>query len=492
MGIEAKCGRCAKQYAVPDNWAGKRVQCPRCGTAVKVPVPVMDGQVIEDDADPFRSPPIERPGASNPFASSSSRVKRVPDVKKPRPLSGPAGQSESSVLSRLSQGPKLLMAVGVGMGLVLLWTVLTMAWAGFGFWLIPPAFLMTVGGVILAGGVTRRSIRRDRSEVKDRAVRLVVWFFGGVLLSVVGFAVMLVLAKLGNPIPSAVNIGSPFLLVGVLVSLVSALVLVYQILILLFPKANIFRIAGIGYVTLTFVIPPLMILILIGLMRGKAGVEGPDDRNVAVGDEPRTPVFEPPRLVPPGRPSIPPAFAPPTNSPHTSPRDSVPQSQRSVDASGNATSPSFGRFGPSPGLRPMESPLDAARGPGRSGPNSALRGPGFRGPPIRAPGAGPGSRQPPSFESGVARLASRFGKERIITVLVDPVDQDDYKRLTDAIQSAAGSDGSGYAASLRGGLLQVAVGPVSDIHAYAARLDIGEVVNVDVHGRTITVEPKAP
>ena len=72
------------------------------------------------------------------------------------------------------------------------------------------------------------------------------------------------------------------------------------------------------------------------------------------------------------------------------------------------------------------------------------------------------------------------------------MDQDDYKRLTDAIQAAAGSDGSGYAASLRGGLLQVAVGPVSDIHAYAARLDIGEVVNVDVHGRTITVEPQAP
>ncbi|NLH15281.1 MAG: hypothetical protein GX455_01750 [Phycisphaerae bacterium] len=43
--IKFRCIHCNKKYGVPDEWAGKRIRCKRCGDSSLVPHPVIDLQV---------------------------------------------------------------------------------------------------------------------------------------------------------------------------------------------------------------------------------------------------------------------------------------------------------------------------------------------------------------------------------------------------------------------------------------------------------------
>ncbi len=65
MPITAKCNSCAAQFKVKDEWAGKRVKCPKCSEALVIPKPQQASVPVQND--PYQlAPPVSRP-AANPM-----------------------------------------------------------------------------------------------------------------------------------------------------------------------------------------------------------------------------------------------------------------------------------------------------------------------------------------------------------------------------------------------------------------------------------------
>lgn len=80
MAISVVCSGCQSQYTVPDNLAGKRAKCKKCGAAIQVPAPVSSGEGLFDDLDTPALTPLPNPkpqpkpkaaAAANPYADSS-------------------------------------------------------------------------------------------------------------------------------------------------------------------------------------------------------------------------------------------------------------------------------------------------------------------------------------------------------------------------------------------------------------------------------------
>ncbi|MFO0870604.1 MAG: AIM24 family protein [Pirellulales bacterium] len=69
--ITCGCVGCGKSLQVKDEWAGKRVQCPGCGTAFTVPSPWMEAEEVAAVV-----PTVATPGQSRPAVAVPQQRRR--------------------------------------------------------------------------------------------------------------------------------------------------------------------------------------------------------------------------------------------------------------------------------------------------------------------------------------------------------------------------------------------------------------------------------
>jgi hypothetical protein len=263
MSIQVRCGQCGKQYAAPDALAGKRARCLQCGADVEIPTPISELEPASPVTDLLEQElgaglttpdPLADPFAAAPAPATPRGPRRRLPPRKPKKSAEP---SIGSMLMAFVRAQKLLTAVVLAMGLVILWQLYGLVVVGVGPALVVGAILLVIGVVIVIGGLRLGTGRRDRSTDKARATRSVGWFIVGIVGIGSTFFTMVIAAKMGAHIPTVANLSGPFLVVFGLMVLVSGLLLAYYVLVLLFPKTNIFRILGWFYVGLTVVIPAL-------------------------------------------------------------------------------------------------------------------------------------------------------------------------------------------------------------------------------------------
>ena len=81
-----------------------------------------------------------------------------------------------------------------------------------------------------------------------------------------------------------------------------------------------------------------------------------------------------------------------------------------------------------------------------------------------------------------------MGAGKVVTVIVQNVSQDRFRPITESIREAVESGPVGHAASLSNGTMQMAVGPVSDVAAFAKKLTFGKVMEVNKAAGKITID----
>ena len=141
MSITVVCPSCQSKVRAPDKLAGKRVKCPKCGTALDVPTPAPDW-VAEQM--PVATPPRHDYGESEPVASS------------PPPPSYPQIRRELAWITFPQQVRSVCDSVGFGPDLgKRLVVVVAAAAALFAVSMLASFFLHATGGVAVgqAAGV---------------------------------------------------------------------------------------------------------------------------------------------------------------------------------------------------------------------------------------------------------------------------------------------------------------------------------------------------
>lgn len=84
MTIQVTCESCSRAYGVKDQYAGRRIKCPDCGSPVQIPErnvrPPVEENIFGDDEFGFAAaPPPQRP-ARSPSAKSRSPAKSGPSI----------------------------------------------------------------------------------------------------------------------------------------------------------------------------------------------------------------------------------------------------------------------------------------------------------------------------------------------------------------------------------------------------------------------------
>jgi hypothetical protein len=346
MSIQVRCGQCGKQYAAPDALAGKRARCLQCGAEVEIPTPISE----LEPASPVTDLPEQELGAglttpdplADPFAPAPAPATPLSPRRRlpPRKPKKSAEPSIGSMLMAFVRAQKLLTGVILGMAWVMLWQLYGLVAVGLGPGLVVGAILLVIGVVIVIGGLRLGSARRDRSTDKARATRSVGWFIVGIVGIGGTFFTMLMVAKMGAHIPTVTNLAGPFLVVFGLIVLVSGLLLAYYVLVLLFPKTNIFRILGWFYVGLTLVIPALALTVGALVAVGDATSRRARQRDVGESEEWASQVSKQESLVPP------PGFPGPTG-PGGLPSEpgALPGSEEELDRVLNELRSGQGNFG---------------------------------------------------------------------------------------------------------------------------------------------------
>jgi hypothetical protein len=85
-----------------------------------------------------------------------------------------------------------------------------------------------------------------------------------------------------------------------------------------------------------------------------------------------------------------------------------------------------------------------------------------------------------------------LGAENVVTVVVHNVPPGEFSSLQSQIREAVEGQVSGHAATVTGGTMRMALGPVGDAAALARRLPFGKVTNVNLEVRMIVVELPPP
>lgn len=266
MPIQMRCGGCGKQYTVQDDWAGKTVRCKGCGTVLRIPMPSLPvaepvaqaPEAVSSSPDPLDDLFGDLPAAPSPVAASGSALTPVRPKKRRSSGLPPAGDSILSFI----RSDLLNTAVAIGMGIVLIASLVLLVTSGISGGLIANGLVFVGGFVIIVGGM--RKVRRNRDAVGARTSRVAAWFAGGILGIVVSLGGAMVAGKSGIPVQSVAIVASPLVAVFAIVTLISGMILAYNILVFVFPNLNVFRVAGWFYVFLTVVVPAL------GLLAGMA------------------------------------------------------------------------------------------------------------------------------------------------------------------------------------------------------------------------------
>jgi len=470
MPIQLTCEGCGKEYTVPDAWSGRRAKCPKCGAAVHIPAFVVE----PEPAPPTAGPPEEALGgdltAADPFSEAFA------DVPGPATSAGPLGpplpakrrkrptaSGEPSIprmLLDLVRTEKLLTAVVAAMLWIVLGQLYLLATVGLRVSALVVGGIFLVPGVVIVIGGLRGTRRRDRATDAGRATRIVGWFILGVLGIVGSFGAMLIAGKINvQYIPTAVNLASPFLVVSGIITLVSGLLLAYYVLVLLFPRANVFRIAGWGYVVVTIGLPLLGLMAGLAL-RGAAGrLREQAAEQAAAESEWEDPFAEGPvaDARPPGRGAAPaPLVLPPQDT--RSSRGSAPR-----ESSGQAS-----------GSRPSGQP---------SGSRPSTPRPRSPGPPPEIQRQRDEARAR-SLQIRMRALVNKYGADRVVQIKIEGAPMSKFGDLVRHVRSVAGTQE--HQGSMSGGRLWIATGPVDDVHALAARLDLGQYT-VDDDAKTIHI-----
>ncbi len=266
MPIQMRCGGCGKQYTVQDDWAGKTVRCKGCGTVLRIPMPslpvaepvVQTPEPVSSSPDPLNDLFGDLPAAPSPVAASGSPLTPVkPKKRRPSGLP-PAGDSILSFI----RSDLLNTAVAIGMGIVLIASLVLLVTSGISGGLIANGLVFVGGFVIIVGGM--RKVRRNRDAVGARTGRVAAWLAGGTLGIAVSLGGAFVAGRSGVPVQSVAIVASPLVAVFVIITLISGMILAYNILVFVFPNLNVFRVAGWFYVFLTVVVP------VLGLLAGMA------------------------------------------------------------------------------------------------------------------------------------------------------------------------------------------------------------------------------
>jgi hypothetical protein len=261
----------------------------------------------------------------------------------------------------------------------------------------------------------------------------------------------------------------------------------------MFPQANVFRIGGWVYVTLTIIFPIVGFMALsatkVAIERRKAAVEAELQKQ----DDQRQPWEAPVSPGPPHRPQM---------RPH---RRSGARPERPGGRRSGAERPdgSGGRESSRPHSRRPDTfrdhafPRSAPGGrPSGAPPRDAMAGRGFNPPtpgtgrPGRIGGGGPDAGG--GFESRRRQLEQQLGADKVVTVVVHNVPPGKFKQLTETIRGAVKPKPAGHSASLSGGKMRIVLGPVPDPAAFADQLTFGKVTNVDTELRMIVIEMEQP
>ncbi|MFC1596641.1 hypothetical protein ACFL5Q_01660 [Planctomycetota bacterium] len=463
MTLTIQCGQCGKQFSAPDNWAGRRAKCPKCGGPMEIPAPAANSEpddfglelLDEGPAAPPAAAPAAAGPPSNPFAAmpappaASGGLGPALSPRKPKKRKTSTEPSIGHTLATFAGSQKLLTAVAVVMGLVILSSLYLLVTSGLGWALVGRGIALVAGAVIVVGGL-RGTRRRTRSTDKAQATRVVQWLIVGIVGIVFTFGATLLAAKSGVSIPMAAAIASSFIIVFGIIVVVSGMILSYYVLVLLFPKADVFRIAGWGYVVLA------VMYLLVGVMASGADrmLTAAREREAEREAEHEREEFEEwaQQAAEEGPPAMPPGATPP------------------FDAGGRSDSRPEGT---------SDTTTDRPQGSGRP---AGFPGPRFRGPtgPRHGPIGGSG------FDARLQQFIDRFGADKVVTVKVQNVSSAGFSQATQGVLTAAGVQS--HSASHTGSQATIVVAPVDDVEALAAKLDIGKVTNVDAAKRTITVD----
>jgi hypothetical protein len=184
-------------------------------------------------------------------------------------------------------------------------------------------------------------------------------------------------------------------------------------------------------------------------------------------------------LADPGDPT---GVSPSQNLPRPPSRASQTQSQPQPTELGHPGGVSFGQAGNPPGM--------AGHRPGLAGhpPRIAGAPPGFSDVPPGIPGAPPGFSGPPQGNMSLEERFAAIGPQRVVSIVFsgqsEPVKYaemlDRLRRLDPGIQLGSGG-GSGQTFTLR-------LAPIDDIQAFADKIDIGTVTQVNPATRVIEIK----
>jgi len=81
-------------------------------------------------------------------------------------------------------------------------------------------------------------------------------------------------------------------------------------------------------------------------------------------------------------------------------------------------------------------------------------------------------------------LVSKYGADRVVQIKIEGAPMSKFGALVRHVRSVAGTQE--HQGSMSGGRMWMATGPIDDLHALAAKLDLGQV-SVDDAAKTITI-----
>ncbi len=265
MGIQVECNRCGSRYRAPEDWAGRLAKCPKCGAKVKIPAPEIELESLASMDELFEeeleAPPVSGPAAvseaaghSSLFGKFSSSTGRLPNAR-----SQGEGDWKQFVL-----GHKLVTAVALMTAWLLLNLVVAVTRTGLATNQLFALVLVVVGVVIALIGLRPQSARHNRATYKRWAARMAVWFGVGVVGIGAAITGVMIGGSLHVSVPMLATLSGPFFVVFGIIALVSSVILIYLLLVLLFPKLNVFLVTAWGFLGFTGLVLTIGLLALWG------------------------------------------------------------------------------------------------------------------------------------------------------------------------------------------------------------------------------------
>jgi Domain of unknown function (DUF4190) len=134
MPIEVACGKCGAKLRAPDNAAGRTAKCPKCGSPITVPSPVVEAELIEE---------VSQPSAATSGFQVSDEYRSAYRPPAPEPqTAGPASSAPAAGNLGDEFGMRMLLPVGRS------WLAIVAGYLGLFSVLACPAPIALVFGIL--------------------------------------------------------------------------------------------------------------------------------------------------------------------------------------------------------------------------------------------------------------------------------------------------------------------------------------------------------